>query len=275
MIDNIDGLLDLNAIDDYNQFDFNTNTGTYTWSQGTQSWSKSLSPSNKIIIEFPSASWVSNNDAIFTLHSYSDVSLLYDGDNYYAPSSVNADLYVSGTKVFDITGNFSYDQLSATPIPVSINSVITFNPLTIEVVGLRTTPTKFQADISITDNNNCQTNIHADLELTHSDYENLENTDLVEVNTIVEHGNMKITGYMDGDLISYDDPSNNQINAMSNVEVFYSNTKIGDLFMQANSNGDDKIYINYNDGTSDDVEIFYDPFITNVEQLLIPFLGDW
>jgi len=274
MVENIDDLLNLDAIDDNNKFDFYANTGTYTWSQTNQDWTKTNN-SNKIIIRFPATEWNQSNDAVFTFHTYTDVSVFYDGENIFAPKSVSADLYVSGTKVFDINGTYSYDVGNSTPIPININTTLTFNPFTISVTGNRISSKVFEADISISDNSGCSTTLHADIILTHDDYENLEETDIVEINTIFIHQNMKIKGYMDGSLLGYDDPSNTQINAMTDVDVYYSNSKIGELILQLSSNDDNKVYIVYNNGSSEDVETYYDPFITNIEQILFPFLGDW
>tara|TARA_B110000858_G_C17734367_1_gene441779 strand:+ start:159 stop:1244 length:1086 start_codon:yes stop_codon:yes gene_type:complete len=274
MLDNIDDLLDLDAIDDDNRFDYFGNTGTYTWIQSSQSWNKN-SNTNKIIINFPATEWDQSNDAVFTFHSYSDISLFYDGENIFAPTSVVADLYVDGTKVFDINGIYSYDMGNATPIPININTTLTFTPYIISISALRITSKEFEADITITDNSGCIITLHADVRISHDDYENLDETDIVEVNTIFVHDNMKIEGYMDGSLLSYDDPSNTQINAMTDVELFYTNSKIGELIFQTNSNNDDKVNVVYMDGSSEDVETYYDPFVTNIEQILFPFMGDW
>ena len=274
MLDNIDDLLDLDAIDDNNRFDYSGNAGTYTWIHSSQSWTKN-SNTNKIIINFPATEWNQSNDAVFTFQSYSDISLFYDGDNIFAPTSVIADLYVDGIKVFDINGSYSYDLGNAIPIPTNINTTLTFTPYIITISAQRITSKEFEADITFTNNSGCITTLHADVRIAHDDYENLEETDIVEVNTILVHDNMKIEGYMDGSLLGYDDPSNTQINAMTDVDLFYTNTKIGELIFQTNSDNDDKVNIIYMDGSSEDVETYYDPFVTNIEQILFPFMGDW
>ena len=274
MLDNIDDLLDLDAIDDNNRFDYSGNAGTYTWIHSSQSWTKN-SNTNKIIINFPATEWNQSNDAVFTFQSYSDISLFYDGENIFAPTSVIADLYVDGIKVFDINGSYSYDLGNAIPIPTNINTTLTFTPYIITISAQRITSKEFEADITITNNSGCITTLHADVRIAHDDYENLEETDIVEVNTILVHDNMKIEGYMDGSLLGYDDPSNTQINAMTDVDLFYTNTKIGELIFQTNSDNDDKVNIIYMDGSSEDVETYYDPFVTNIEQILFPFMGDW
>ena len=216
-----------------------------------------------------------SNDAVFTFHSYADVSIFYDGDNIFAPTSVIADLYVDGTKVFDINGSYSYDMGNATPIPININTALTFNPFSITITAQRITSKEFEADISITDNSGCLTTLHGDLKIKHDDYENLEETDIVEINTIFKHQNMEIKGYMEGSLLGYNDPSNTQINAMTDVDIYYSNSKIGELILQSNSNNDNMVYIVYLDGSSENADTYYDPFITNIEQILFPFMGGW
>ena len=275
MVENIDDLLNLNTIDDNNRFDFNGNTGTYTWSQSAQSWSQTSIPSNKIIIRFPSSEGTSINDAEFTFHSYNDIALFYDGESIYAPTSLNADLYVTGTKVFELNGNYTYDVGNPTPIPININTAFTFNPFTITITGQRITSTEFEADLSITNNSGCLTSLHVDAEFAHDDYENLENTDIIEVNTTMSHDNMSIVGFVDGALIAIDDPSNTQINNMSDIDMYYSGNKIGELILQQDSNGDENIYIRYSDSSVEHTEVYYDPFLTNMEQILFPFLGDW
>ncbi len=275
MIDNIDEVLELDALEDNNKFDYSTNTGTYNWNSNTQSWTK-LNNSNKIIINFPDAEWnQNNNNAVFTFHSYTDVSIFYDGENIFAPTSVIADLYVDGVKVFDIAGSYSYDIGNPTPIPININTTLSFDPFSISIIASRIMSTKFEAEISITDNSGCLTTLEADVTIAHNDYENLEETDIVEINTILSHASMEIRGYMDGSLFAYEDPSNNQVNAMTDVEMYYSSSKVGELIMQSDSQGDPEVYIVYNDGSSEDVEVYYNPFITNIEQILFPFMGEW
>ena len=80
---------------------------------------------------------------------------------------------------------------------------------------------------------------------------------------------------MDGSLFAYEDPSNTQVNAMTDVDMYYSNSKVGELIMQSDSQGDPEVNIVYTDGSSEDVEVYYNPFITNIEQILFPFMGDW
>ena len=275
MFDNLDDFLNLNSIDDDNMFDFNSNTGTYIWNESIQDWTKTLTPSDKIIIQFPSSETSNTNNAIFTFDNYEDANLFYDGENLYPPSSIHADLYVDGLQVFELTGSFSYAVGETTPIPVLINTEFVFNPFTFSITGNRVSPTEFNAGISFSNNNNCITSLSASIELSHDDYENIQESDIVSVNTELIHENMNIHGFIDGDIFSYDDPSSGQINAMTDMDVFYNGSKIGELILNPASNSDDQIYIIYQDGSSEDIETYYDPFLTNLEEILFPFIGSW
>ena len=51
--------------------------------------------------------------------------------------------------------------------------------------------------------------------------------------------------------------------------------KIGDLKLFSSLDSDDEIHIIYKDGTSSDIESYYDPFLTNLEEIFIPLFGPW
>jgi len=281
MIEKLDEFLGLDAIEDNNKFNFNSHTGTYTWSQSNKSWTKSSLPEDKIIINFPSTEANTNNDARFTMDSYSDIALFYDGETIWAPSGLHAHLYIGNTKVFEITGACNYDVGNATPIPISINSTVEFNPFTISLSGQRVNSKKFEASVSIDNNSGCLTSLNVDFEFKHDDYENINifEGDLVAVNTTMTHGEMTIEGYLDGKLMEYEDqPSSNIINSMVDVDVLYSGNKIGELILIYTSDSDyeygEELHIIYSDGSSENTEVYYNPFGTNVEQIFFPFFGD-
>jgi hypothetical protein len=276
MIDNMGDFIDLDLVEDNNRFDFNSNTGTYTWNQLSEKWSKSSLPNDKIIIEFPSTESKVNNDAKFTFDLYTDIALYYDGETIWAPSSLHADLYIGNNRVFEINGSYIYDVGSPTPIPININTTLEFNPITIIAKGERVNSKEFKADVTIDDNTGCVTTLSAELKFKHGDYENIyiDEGDLISVNTTMTHGDMKIEGYLDGNLYKYNDVSNHQINAMVDVDVFYSGNKIGELILIEKSNYDEEVHMIYSDGSSDNSNVYYDPFGVNVEQILFPLFGD-
>lgn len=281
MIEKLDELLALDAIEENNKFNFNSHTGTYTWNNTSESWSKSSIPNDKIIVMFPSSEASTSNDAKFTFDTYSDVALYYDGETIWAPSNVHADILVNDKKIFELTGSISYDVGNPTPIPININSTLEFNPYTITLSGERVTNKKFEASMTIDDNGGCLTSLDIDFEFKHDDYENIDpyEGDLVAVNSTLTHGDMMIEGYLDGKLYVYEDePSSNVINSMVDVDVLYSGNKIGELLLVYTSddvyNYGEEVHIIYSDGSSENTKVYYDPFGTNVEQIFFPFFGD-
>lgn len=275
LFDNVDSLMNFESIDDDNMFDFTSNRGRYSWDESSQDWIKYPITTDKIIIEFPSSETSSRNDAIFTFDTYEDANLFYDGENLYPPSKIHADLYIDNRQIMDITGDFSYDTGSETPIPIYISTKLIINPFNFTILAERTSPTEFEAEISFTKGQEFNTSLSLQVELAHSDYENIEDTDVVSIKTSLSHQDMLIDGTISGDLVAISDPSNNQINTLSDFEVFYENDKIGDLKLFSSLDSDDEIHIIYKDGTSSDIESYYDPFLTNLEEIFIPLFGPW
>ena len=137
-----------------------------------------------------------------------------------------------------------------------------------------------QASVSIDNNSGCLTSLNVDFEFKHDDYENIyiDEGDLVAVNTTLIHGDMTIEGHLDGKLMVYGDPSTNVVNSMVDVDVLYSGNKIGELILIKTTDSDydieEEVHIIYSDGSSENTEVYYNPFGTNVEQIFFPFFGD-
>lgn len=278
MIEKLDDFIGLEAIEDNNKFDFKSNTGTYTWNPTSKSWTKASLPEDKIIVEFPSTETTSSNDAKFTMDSYTDIALYYDGETIWAPSGLHADLYIGSKRVFEITGSCNYDVGNPTPIPIDISSKLEFNPFTITLNGKRVSSKKFEGEILIDNNSGCLTSLNVNFEFKHDDYENIDvyEGDLVSVNTIMTHGEMTIEGHLDGKLMEYDEPSTNNINSMVDADLLYSGNKIGEFILinTSDSGYDEELHIIYSDGSSENTKVYYDPFGTNIEQMFFPFFGE-
>ncbi len=212
------------------------------------------------------------------MDSYTDIALYYDSKTTWAPSSLHADLYIGSKRVFEITGSCNYDVGNPTPIPIDISSKLEFNPFTITLNGKRVSSKIFEGEILIDNNSGCLTSLNVNFEFKHGDYENIDvyEGDLVSVNTTMTHGEMTIEGYLDGRLMEYDDPSNNRINSMVDVDVLYSGSKIGELILITTSNDDydEELHIIYSDGSSENTKFYYDPFGSNIEKMFFPFFGD-
>ena len=47
------------------------------------------------------------------------------------------------------------------------------------------------------------------------------------------------------------------------------------ILYKIDASTNENIYIRYSDSSVEHTEVYYDPFLTNMEQILFPFLGDW
>jgi hypothetical protein len=56
--------------------------------------------------------------------------------------------------------------------------------------------------------------------------------------------------------------------------VYYLGSKVGDLILFDDGSGADKVYIVYKDSTQESVEVYYNPFLDNLNTILLPQFGD-
>lgn len=81
------------------RFLFDAWVGTYTWNHTYKKWDvTSGNPSDKIIINFPTDSSGTTNDAILTIHVYEDILIGED----CMPTDIEVDLYVNDIKIVSI-----------------------------------------------------------------------------------------------------------------------------------------------------------------------------
>jgi hypothetical protein len=258
-------------INNNNLFDFEANQGVYEWNNNTNTFDLS-SNSNNIQISFPSSPTSIINNAIFTLSGYNDDNVFIDGENFFLPTYVNANLTVDGIEIFSLVSSISYDD----PIPTSINTTIYVNPMTIQIQGQQVTPFNFEAQINIQTNNQADINFYANVLLNSDDYENLEGNNIENISTNLSVGDMTFNAFMNCNLIDFDDDvSTETINNATNVDVTNNGSVIANLELIELENGDYDVSIVHCDGTTESSEIYYEPFIQDVEDILYPYMGDW
>jgi len=96
------------------RFNFDAWVGTYTWNIANEKWDiQSNSPSDKIIINYPTEGSQSNN-ATLTIHNYLDVELTeiddYGTYTWYEPTKIVADIYVNNIEVVDISMDATWNK---------------------------------------------------------------------------------------------------------------------------------------------------------------------
>ena len=129
-------------------FDFAGNVGTYTWNFYTKAWDSTKgTPSDKVILNFPSDSTGTVNNAQITITTYTENS--FPGkegeESKYVPTRLVANLTIDATTFasVDYTGTFNSDGG-----PVAINLNLFVKPFTL-AIAMNNQTTTVTADLSL------------------------------------------------------------------------------------------------------------------------------
>lgn len=276
ILDQLDVQFNFEQIEDLGRFDFPFYCGTYTWNNIGWVWQYTALPSDKIILEFPSQENGSSNNAILTLHSYTDEYLHFDDEAYWFPKTVYANLTLDGEEIAWVTAdNIQYD-IGNFQIPVTASCQAYVKPFTFSVEYSRETPTRFAFDVGYTNGSSCIMNVNVKAQIKHSDYENLDlEDDLTILEGSFQHGNMMIKFYGDiGTLNQLEDPTPAQVNELLSAEVYMYGLKVGELEYREYDD-EVEIYIIYKDGSSENTSRYYEDLLDRLEMIAYDFTGEW
>ena len=109
---------------------FDSIKGTYSWNSSTSEWDYTEG-GEKVIFEFPSEEGGTTNNAVFTIHSYSGVTIsgnpLEENEDYTGdlPAELDADLVIDGTVVMEYGFDISYNTDG---VPTSVSTTLSLSP---------------------------------------------------------------------------------------------------------------------------------------------------
>jgi outer membrane murein-binding lipoprotein Lpp/uncharacterized Fe-S cluster protein YjdI len=171
-------------------FPFDDLTGTYEW-QAQGEWNVDLNtPSDAIVIEFPTDTTVENpeNNATMTLSSYSETMITdSSGNEQYVPTDIEATLKVNDTKVAEINWELSIEQVNnETPVLNSLDASIYLKPFS---YSLELTQNSLLATMST---ENVKDILGVDIDVTFMD--NME--DVKKVQGSVKIRNLQFKGWI-------------------------------------------------------------------------------
>ena len=267
-------VLDLQQVEDNQRFDISFYAGTYTYNHPDGRWSKANDQNNRLVFEFPSSPQETSNNAVMVIENYSDTRVQIESETYYLPNTVNVNVTVDGSEIFRLTLNdVDYASNNDFEIPVAVDLEIFMNPFTLTIGLDRTTTTDFVLDIDFTDGADCSWGIDVELQLDTDDFENLSLDDVARMTVAVRINDLTVRSLSGiAELIQADDPSENEINTLLDLEVLFDDVKIGDLEIDDNN---DTVIIFYKDGSWEDSAVYYEDFLDGLEALLVEFTGEW
>lgn len=254
---------------------FANRAGVYTWNNSTQSFVKT-SNSTVITLIFPSKQGLTVNNTELSLNSYSDVSTSYNSVIQWMPSAANITLKRDGVLLFSLNlSNVTFSVATNFSMPTNADVTIYTAPFTHTFTWRRIASTEFQLSYSSSTSQGCATSVLTNIKLKDADYGNITSVkdDLKAVTGTITEGNLKIVYAINTEAISaITNPTPAQINANSDAEVFYNNTKIGDLTYNE-INNKTEIFIVYSDGTSENTNVYVQDFDTKVRNIFSAYFN--
>ena len=271
LAENLEDVLDINTIEDNQRFDIALFQGTYTYSNSTETWSKASDQTNRVVFEFPTSPAATSNNAILVIENYSDNEVIIEGETYFLPSSIDVSLTVDDVSIFRLDLNdVDYASNSDFEIPISVDMELFINPFTINAVVERINTTEFKLDFDFSDGAACNWGADVNLKLDNDDFENLTEDDITSITAKVRINDLSVESLSGiAELIKLDDPSDNEINSLLDLQVLFKDVKIGDLKVDDDN---ETIIIFYKDNTSEDTATYYEDFADEVEALFEEFI---
>jgi len=241
----------------YDLFNFSNHTGTYIYNDALGTWTTE-SANNVIEILFPVFTNSTSNDLEIRLSDVTQEFIEVIDEGIYIPTSLVLDVFYNSERVFGVNiKNVKYEIQDEIPVPTDIDVVIYTNPFTHEIKIDRINSKYFSVYYSLDNGSGCATEIKSNLELLSSDYENLEDKDIKSISGYILLNDLKFE--YDGNmeyLLGLDDPTTTQINNYIDLSVLENNTKIGELKLIEETDGDYSVAMVFMDGTEVDLQDF-------------------
>jgi len=258
-------------------FIFDDHTGTYTW-QSENTWLVELdSPSDAIVIEFPTDTAnfsETGNNAVLTISDYEEEEIMTDTGATWMPVKLTAKLEINDTEYVNVDYSLTLDSDGN---PTAVNMTLYLNPYSYELEFTSNTMM-----FSLFKDGEDRALLSTDLEVTfvNSDMEEVE-----EINGNFQMGNVNFDGWVKpyalSDSSQYQDVQSmgdiaDQMNENMNIKVykFDSGAKMANLIFDVNENSEYPIMgsiilaFEYNDGTTEDAGPYFESIITQIENMI-------
>lgn len=268
----LERVLDYDYINQTSQLDFSRHAGTYQWNGTT--FTKTASPSDKVIVEAPARMGQSTNNAVATVSSYTQQSTTFDGTQYWLPNTASMKVQVDNSDCMGMElEKATYDN-GTFMMPIDAKMKLTLSPFDFEIASNRTTGNTYDMSIKAFNGGYEKFGMEAEMTFADSDFSDFTGEDVERAVGKITYGDFSLPFDVNikalGDLIS---PNQTQINEMVKVSVEYKGNKIADLeFQDANTQ---TIIIVYKDGSREDLYSEYQELADRLEVVFSDFVYQW
>jgi hypothetical protein len=255
-------------VDKHERFNLDNFKGKYDYSN--KKWTKTND--SKIIINFPLTPTTKSNNCSIVISEYSDVQVSIDkGEKVYAPSKIIFSVTKDGAEIASCNAAVTWETAGFVTVKEASVSLFTA-PYSHTLAIQQVKSTEYNVDATLFEGtDNPAYSIKATLKLAKAISENFFADDDVPVNTIsftISKGDISYAGSLDVNTLNkYDNPTVEQINSVAAVDILYKNSKIGDLKLKTISH-EDYVFVNYKDGAADNAELYYEPFLDELDSIL-------
>jgi hypothetical protein len=269
MSDNLGELVTQDVFNSDGRFLFSSIDGDYTWNISSQSWSKTSS--SDIILRFPAKKTSRSNNCIFAISNYSDASYTVNGDLVYLPTNLESTLTKDGINIMSLSADINYAS-SGFPVPILANIELFLSPTSFNGTFKRVTDTQFESQVDIV-SSDYTTSLYAKVSIAHNDYGNLGDDDFNSMQIDFIRGDLNVSGSWD--IKTYNNlsaPNTDQLNSTIDFILSYKGEKIGDIKFKDVGN-ETMVFVFYKDETSENMSIYYEPFLSDFEAAFSSYFG--
>ena len=258
-------------------FVFSDHTGTYSW-QSENTWNVVLdSPSDAIVIEFPTdtANYSeTGNNAVLTVSNYEEQKITTDTGDTWMPVALTANLEINGTEYVNVNYSLTFDSNGN---PAEVDMSLFLKPYTYSF-NLTNNSIDFALSKEGVENTLISTNL--DITFVNSEMEEVE-----EINGNFQMGNINFDGWIKpyalSDSAQYEGAESmadiaDQMNENMNIKVykFDSGEKMANLIFDVDQNsqytlmGSIILAFEYSDDTTEDAGPYFESIITQIENMI-------
>jgi hypothetical protein len=275
MLDSLPSVVPQNGMS--NGFNFDAAAGTYTYSVGSKQWTYGNTPTDKIIINFPSDKSKSANNVELIATKLIMTDIINGTDTMHLPKSGSITLNVDGGKTLELSLNNIEYANDSSHIPTAIDGSAFIDPFVFTLKETMIGSKTFKVEFDMSNNSSCVYDVNVQLDLATDDYAHINNEDIDLVTASYGFNDFKVDANVKFGVISQiDKPTVEQINSNVTATVSYNGSKIGDLKAYEVAPDSVRLYIYYKDNTSEDVlSVYGDTFKSDMEGVWSDITGSW
>ncbi len=273
MTEELEDVIDFDHVEDNSRFDLAHHAGTHIFDATSQTWLKTNNVTDKMVFQFPAEPSATANNAELIIDMYADKQVTINDETMFLPTAMHAAMNVDSEKVFEISVyNVTYADNAGYQLPVEISAQMFMDPMGMNIKVSRVSTNEYEMEMNFSDGNLCGIGVAMQLELADDDFENLSEDAIQKVAVQVNVGELSIRTL--GDVASLfqldDDPTETQINAGLDLDMFFKDLKIADLEINEDM---ETVLVFYKDSTFEDSAVFYDGFWDDLTAIWTEFFG--